>query len=184
MREIEIKLRVDSLDAVLLKLNEQGCALTKPINQHDRIYSKGGSTKEWEKAEAGHVVMRVRVQDGRGIFNLKQQMTSEDDNIEIETEVRDPEAIHKILGMIGYQPQVEVKKIRQKGKLKNYEICVDTVEKLGNFVELELLTEDDADPDAVREELFKAAENLGLDRKNQETRGYDTQIFQLEHKTT
>lgn len=31
----------------------------------------------------------------------------------------------------------------------------------------------------VREELFKELESLGLSRTDEETRGYDTQIYQL-----
>jgi adenylate cyclase class IV len=53
------------------------------------------------------------------------------------------------------------------------------VERLGAFVELEKLTDDDADPVQVQEELMQVLESLGLSRKDQETRGYDTQIYFL-----
>jgi adenylate cyclase, class 2 len=182
MREIEVKLRADNLDQVKVKLEQAGCVLSAPIHQHDAIYSKKGSTEEWTAGKTGHVVMRLRREKDKAVFNLKQQLTSELDNTEIETLVADPDAIDKILSVLGYAPQVEVKKVRQKGKYKDYEVCLDTVEQLGSFVELEKLTSDDADPEAVKEELLKELESLGLSRSNQETRGYDTQIFQLTHK--
>jgi len=84
--------------------------------------------------------------------------------------------------ILGYRPSIEVKKIRRKGKLKEYEICLDKVENLGTFVELEKLTDDNADPKKVREELFKELESLGLSRKDEETKGYDTQIYEFETK--
>jgi adenylate cyclase class IV len=46
-------------------------------------------------------------------------------------------------------------------------------------VEIEKLTNDDANPEEVREELFNELESLGLSREDEETRGYDTQIYQL-----
>ena len=183
MREIEIKLRVGDLGTVEQKLKERGCVLSAPIRQEDVIYSRGGSTEEFEHAKEGDVIMRIRRMEGTAQFNLKQQRSSEMDNLEYETEVQDPEAIHAILLAIGYEPEVEVKKVRKKGKLGNDEICLDEVEKLGSFVELERLTSDDADPKKVREELFRALESLGLSRSDEETRGYDTQIYQLDHNT-
>jgi adenylate cyclase, class 2 len=181
MREIEIKLRVEQLEPILQKLLEIGCALSEPIEQHDLIYSKKGSTEEWENSKSGHIVMRIRRQKDKAVFNLKQQKTSELDNIELESVVSDPKAIDQILNKLGYEPRVEVKKIRQKGKHKDYEICIDKVEKLGSFVELEKMADDNANVDEIREQLFKELEGLGLNRNNEETRGYDTQIFQLEH---
>ena len=115
-------------------------------------------------------------------FTLKQQRSNESDNIEWETEVKDPEVIHNILSILEWYPSVEGKKMRRKGKLGEYEVCLDKVEKLGTFVELEKITGDNADAEEVREELFKELEFLGLSRDDEETRGYDTQIFQLEHK--
>lgn len=179
MREIEVKLKVDNLQDLEQKLLEKGCHLSEPIHQQDFIYSQKGSTEEWEHSKTGHKVMRIRRQDGIGIFNMKQQRSSEMDNIEIETKVDDPDAIHKILSILGYEPQVEVNKIRRKGKLGEYEICLDEVKGLGAFVELEKLTSDDAEPGAVKEELLQALESLGLSRASEETRGYDTQIYFL-----
>jgi adenylate cyclase class 2 len=72
---------------------------------------------------------------------------------------------------------VEVRKIRRKGKLREYEICLDQVEQLGTFVELEKLTDDDVNAEKVREELFNELESLGLSRGAEVTQGYDTQIY-------
>jgi adenylate cyclase class 2 len=184
MREIEIKFRVPDLAPVLQRLQELGCVLSAPITQHDTLYTQNGSTKEWDGhgGKVGQSIMRVRRQDDGAIFNLKQQRTSEMDNIETETAVADPQAMDRILKAIGYEPKVEVKKTRQKCKYQDYEICVDTVEHLGTFVEIEKLTEDDeADPVQIREQIFETAQELGLARAGEETLGYDTQMFQLKN---
>ncbi len=87
--------------------------------------------------------------------------------------------MHEILCILGWKPILEVKKIRRKGKLGEYEICLDQVEKLGNFVELEKLADNEADPEQIKEELFKELETLGLSRDDEETKGYDTHMYQL-----
>ena len=44
------------------------------------------------------------------------------------------------------------------------------------------MTEDSADPKEVRKELFDVMKQFGFSEKDEETRGYDTQIYQLENK--
>ncbi len=182
MREIEIKLRVKDFKDLEAELRERGCVLSGPIRQEDVIYSKAGSTNEWEQSKEGQIVVRIRRQSDKAEFNLKQQRSNEMDNLEYETKVEDPEAVHKILLAMGFEPEVEVKKFRRKGKLGEYEICLDTVDELGTFIELEKLTDENADPHEVREELFQTLEDLGLSRNDEETRGYDTQMYFLRKK--
>ncbi len=181
MREIEIKIKVKDLDKIQEKLKERGCVFSDPISQHDVIYSNGGSANELQSSKEGDVFLRIRRMNDMSKLNLKQQRSSEMDNIEYETEIEDPEVMHNILFTLGWHPEVEVKKMRRKGKLGEYEICLDDVEKLGSFIEVEKLTNDDANPQEIREELFRVVESLDLSRSDEETRGYDTQIYFLSH---
>lgn len=87
-----------------------------------------------------------------------------------------------ILRLLGWHPEVEVRKKRKKGKIGEYEICLDDVEQLGTYVELEKLTHDDDDPIKVQEELLEVLEAIGVSRSNLEVRGYDTMIFQMRKK--
>ncbi|MBX4181704.1 class IV adenylate cyclase [Candidatus Parcubacteria bacterium] len=179
MREIEVKLKGSNFEELENKLKEKGCMLSEPISQHDTIYALKGSTNEFSQASEGDVVIRIRRMKDKAQLTLKQQRSREGDSMEYETEVADPEAMHKILETLSWYPVVEVRKVRRKGKFGSYEVCLDEVERLGTFVELEKLCEDNADPEMVREELFKELESLGLSRNDEETRGYDTQVFQL-----
>jgi adenylate cyclase class 2 len=182
MREIEIKLRARNFSELEAKLKAKGCELSEPISQHDIIYALKDSPNEFDHAVEGDVVTRIRYTKGKAILTVKQCLTREMDSLEYETEVSDPEAMDKILRLFSWIPVVEVKKARRKGKLGPYEICLDEVERLGTYIELEKLCPEDVDGEAVREELFKELESLGLSRTDEETRGYDTQMYQLEKK--
>jgi adenylate cyclase class 2 len=179
MREIEIKLKAKDLGTIERKLGELGCALSAPIHQHDIIYSKDGDTSIWETMKEDMVIVRIRRDDRGAIFTLKQQRTHEHDNIECETRIEDADAMHRALLLLGFVPGVEVRKTRRKGKLGEYEICLDQAEGLGDFVELERMVADDADPARISEEIYQKLESLGLSRADEEKRGYDTQMFQL-----
>src|SRR5581483_4288171 len=149
MREIEVKVKVENLQELEEKLKSQGCVFADPVSQHDVIYEKVGGPNLYEDAKEGNIVLRIRRQPNKVEFNLKQQKSGEMDNIEYETKVDDPESLHQILLLLGWRPQVEVKKNRKKGKLDEYTICLDQVERLGTFMEIEKLTDDNADPTAV-----------------------------------
>ena len=179
MREIEIKLKVKNLEELEKKLTERGCVFSEPVTQHDILFA---SDNNLDKAE-GHIAIRIRQEKNAYRLTLKQQRTNEMDNIECETNVENPEAMQKILEILGWKKEkIEIKKIRKKGKLGEYEICLDRVDELGDFLELEKMTDDDTDPEKVREELFKALEPFGLSRQDEETKGYDTQIHKLHNK--
>ena len=182
MREIEIKLKVDNLEELEKKLADKGLVISKEINQHDIVYSRIDDTHEYTESYEGCIIVRIRNQDGVSILNLKKQLSGEMDNLEYETKVEDGEAMHRILLTLGWKPEVEVKKVRKKGKLGGYEICLDRVEQLGDFVELEKMTDDNADPEKIRDELFKELEKFGLTKDQEETKGYDTQIYLLKNK--
>ncbi|MDE1919233.1 MAG: class IV adenylate cyclase [Patescibacteria group bacterium] len=181
MREIELKFRIKDPKVIEKKLSGMGCLFSKPLHQRDTVYTKEGSTEEWRSSKEGDITVRIRRQDTGAEFNLKQQRSGESDNLEYETKVDDPETLHHILTVLGYSPEVTVNKMRRKCKLGEYDICLDSVEELGDFLEIEKLAEDNVNPEAVRDELFKAIEPLGLYRTDEEPRGYDTQIFLLHH---
>lgn len=181
MREIEIKFKVNNSDAILSKLKEQGCVLSEPITQHDVVYAKAGETQAWENSQTGDIILRLRHQNDKTLFTLKQQKSSEGDNIEHELEISDQGTMHSILLVLGYVPHVEVKKVRRKGKVGDYEVCYDEVDRLGTYIEFEQLVDDNANPEEVRKKLFKFAALLGLQQENEELKGYDTQIYFLNH---
>lgn len=181
MREIEIKFKVESLEPTIKQLEALGYVLSEPIIQHDSIYSKNGETNVWAKSQTGDTVIRLRQQGSKILLTLKQQQTHETDNLEYELEISNYEAMDQILKVLEWVPVIEVKKIRQKVKLGEYEVCLDTVEELGSFVEIEKLVAAEVDVEAVREEILTLAKKLELDPKDEIKLGYDTQMYHLKY---
>ncbi len=183
MREIEVKLKVNNLKELEDNLVNHGCVLSDPVVQRDVIYSYMGTKDEFRgKMKDGDIIFRIRYTSDSAILTLKKQRSYEMDNLEYETKVGSPEDMHNILMILNHIPAVEVTKSRRKGRFEGYEVCLDEVERLGSFVELEKLTNDDDDPELVIEDLLQKLEMLGLSRKDQVFTGYDSQIFALDNK--
>lgn len=173
VKEIEVKAKVRNFDKVLKNLKKLGCEMSKPINQRDYCFIKNG--ERFEDVKAGSQLFRIRVEDDRALLTLKIRQEIELSAIEKELEISDKKAMREIFEAIGYHEIMQVIKVRRICHYKKYEICLDTVRGLGNFIEVEKMS-GGKDGD-VQEELFRFLESLGVKREDREKRGYDTLTY-------
>ncbi len=177
MREIELKFRVDDLDSFTNKLKSLGCEISEYINQADTIYVE--NLDDTESIE-GSMWLRVRKVNDKIEMNLKKQAKSKSESQEIEFGVDDYEKANSFLKTLGYNEWVRVNKRRRYSKYLNANICIDEVERLGSFVEIEYLISEEDKSTNYEEELLKIAGDLGIDTKKQVNSHYDTMISELE----
>ncbi len=87
MREIEVKFRVDDLEALLVALKACGIELGEPVYQDDQAYAPAG----WRFGDSklGVSFLRLRTVGGRHFFALKQPGLNAQACLEYETEVAD-----------------------------------------------------------------------------------------------
>jgi predicted adenylyl cyclase CyaB len=97
--------------------------------------------------------------------------------IEHEVTVNSKEEMKKILALMGYQKAVTITKDRTKTKYNGCEICIDEVDSIGSFIEMEKLSVD-GNATQIQEELFTFFESIGIRREDRITKGYD--ILMLE----
>lgn len=184
MREIEIKVRLQDKEGLLAALAGKGVALGEPVHQRDQVFGLpgeaggDGNTAPW---------LRVRTETRgygenetkRALFTLKRSVTGQLDSIERETEVGDPDVMIAIVKDLGFVPFSDLSKARQTGKLNNVEVCIDSVEGLGDFMELEQLADENADPAAITDDLWRIMAELGISRQDEVTDGYDILMRKL-----
>lgn len=170
MREIEVKAKVRDETLLLKNIAAFGISLSNPISQKDIVFSPKGTAPDAEFIEQA---LRIRDQDGKIIFTYKKPGPSNHLNkIEIETAIGDAEAMANICKAIGFEEIVRVNKTRQKAEYKHYEICVDKVENLGTFIEIENLVES-GDAEAIQEEIFEFMKSLGVEPEDRVFKDYD-----------
>lgn len=174
MREIEIKATINSVQSILDLLKTNGVTVTDPVTQHDRVYGEKGADGAAENT-APWLRIRTETKDEaiKHVFTLKRSITNQMDSIEHETEVSDVAELEAIIAQLSFELYSDLTKTRQKAKISDIEICLDTVDGLGTFIEAEKLTADDVDYDSVLRELWTIFESLGIRHEDEVVDGYD-----------
>ena len=175
MREIEVKARVENLAELIKTIEKLGGKLSDAIVQHDYVFTRGDAV-----GAAGSVFVRVRTEtknsSEKHYFTLKKGVAGHGDKIEHETEIADADAMLGAVRDLDFTPYVEVEKTRRTAKVDKFEICLDTVENLGDFIEIETFADDAADHLAVEDELWQFAKKLGVSKPAEPLKGYDVMI--------
>ncbi|MEV7872304.1 class IV adenylate cyclase [Streptomyces sp. NPDC088124] len=160
MREIEVKYAVPDREALLLALKSRGVALSEPVRQDDQAYAPAGWTPG--DGKRGVPFVRLRTVEGRHTFTLKRPDLNEQSCTERETVVEDRDQMHEAIMLMGYAPTVRVAKHRRIGVLDGAELCVDDLEGVGTFLELERIVSEEADEASVQTELAAVVAGLGI----------------------
>jgi adenylate cyclase, class 2 len=170
MREIEVKARLKSTALFLEKATQKGIEFGAPIIQDDTTYE---TTIPYD--DPAWNIFRIRRQDNKTILTMKYKASDRSrDNHERETTVGNAGQIADMLLRLGYSKGVHIRKSRQTAKINQIELCLDTLDNLGTFVEAEMLVADDADVDSIQNELWKLLLDLGVDPSDRIHKGYDT----------
>jgi adenylate cyclase class 2 len=170
-KEIEVKVRIENTDEVIKKLEELGCVFSEPVVQEDTIFIN--YDRPFIEFTPDDPFLRIRKTKGKTIFTYKQG--EEMNSVERETEVENGDQLEDILKFLGFRPEVNVRKTRRKANYKDYEICLDEVDGLGSFIELEKITNEDSG--RVQDEMMKFLKELGVDETERVMNGYDTLIW-------
>lgn len=176
MREIELKFKVDNFTNIITYLQDKGIKVSEETSQSDTIYVSDLNDTE---SKEGSLWLRVRKENDITEMNLKKQSKEKMESEEIEFTVSDYDLANKFLLTLGYKPWVQVNKKRQITKYEDINICMDEVERLGCFIELELLINEDNDVN-YEEFLLNKATELGIDTSNRINSHYDTMISELD----
>ena len=191
MIEVESKFKVSSSitrDELLAILKDQLIAQISSKRQIDAVFLLP------EQVDApitpGSKIMRVRdvlnPETGelqRSLMTLKVEGQTKLVSDEYEFAVDDGNVAHQMLTALGWQEVVTVDKVRLESKTKDYTICIDEVAKLGLFIELEILTEDDANAGDIQQQMYTFLKNLNIDGELWKI-PYDTSIRNLQNNVS
>lgn len=175
MLEMELKARINNKEQITEKLSRAGCRWSASVIQADVIYISKGLNQT-----INNPVFRIRNIDNKTILTLKVQSTDLNTAKELELEVSDDKMMHQMLQIIGFEARVELKKKRVETEYKGYTICMDEVERLGDFIEIEKLGTEDSEREREYEEMMKVLTELGIGEEDLVTDKYFEMIQKLE----
>jgi adenylate cyclase class 2 len=159
MREVEVKFRVSDREALHVALKERRIKLGEPIYQDDQAYAPNG----WQFGDnkLGVSFLRLRTVNGKHAFTLKRPTINALSCLEYETEVADREQMHQAIVQMGFSPTVRVAKSRQTTEFDGISLCVDDLEGVGTFLELERMVPEGVSESTVQDELAEFVASLG-----------------------
>ena len=158
MIEVEIKASAGGSD-VAGKLNELGAIFEKKVGQIDSYYNAPhrdfGTTDE---------ALRLREQGSRVYLTYKGKKLDQLSKTrkEVEVEVSDRAKMEDIIISLGFKKTLDVIKERQIYHYKGAEICLDHLEGLGDFVEVEMQAENMDTVGQKRDEVIAILREIGV----------------------
>ncbi|WP_135362604.1 class IV adenylate cyclase [Halosimplex halophilum] len=175
MYEVEVKVRADH-EAVEPALEAAGAEFVDSVVQADTYYD--APHRDFAETDEALRIRREHspASDGPGDEGspettkitykgplLEAESKSREEH---ETTVADAEAVVGIFDGLGFEPAATVRKERAHYRLDGYTVTLDSVDGLGEFVEVETETADD-DIETAREGARAVLDDLGLDPDEQ-----------------
>jgi len=160
VREVEVKYQVLDVEALLGVLAARGVTLSAPVHQDDQAYAPDGWA--YGQSKIGVPFARLRTEDGRHLFTVKTPVDNEMACIEHESEVADREQVHGAVVAMGFCPTVRIVKTRRTAVLGELSLCLDDVEHVGVFLEVERLVPHGESGEAAQRQLDEFVRSLGV----------------------
>jgi len=153
--EIEIQARIEKSENLKKFLKEQA----KFVSENQQI------DEYFTPAHRNFVAVKpieewFRIREEKGRYNINYKKWHYKNGVgqyadEFETEIADKNTARKIFIALDLKSLVVVDKTRKKFMYKDYEIALDDVKGLGNFVEIEYKGKEIVDPKTTTKEMIE-----------------------------
>lgn len=172
--EIEIQVNVERVEVLLTFLKQNG-TFQKETHQRDEYFSP--THADYLLKRPVHEWLRLRDADGKLSINYKDWEFDVEGKShhckEIETSVGSIEQMYKIFAALQLKSIAVVNKFRKIWTYQDYEIAIDSVEGLGDFVEIEYVgKEDNLDSKKVTADMVEFLKELNCGKITRNYVGY------------
>lgn len=184
--EVEIKIAIDNFKEIKAKVSAIG-KLIKSIHQIDEYYVPCHRDFFVQKP---HPVewLRIRTNPDKVIFEYDKSINKKEDGEqdyaeEYETEISNADEFRKILNFLDFKKIIIVDKQREYWDCGDFEIALDKIDGLGDFIEVEAKGNFENNKKA-KEACFSFLKELGIEspEKNQIKKGYPVLILEKNSK--
>lgn len=191
MVEVEIKLKIDSAESIENKLLNIGFKRGQTLQEIDYYYN--GVDRDFKVSGEA---LRLRITeslDGSAVVADRPgvpliQMTYKGpklDNVsmsrvEHQVNIDDFETMQSILSSLGYKPVMPVIKLRRELVSEEMTACVDTVDGLGDYLELEIIVDNENQREEALTKISDVLNQIGYSIGDTTTTSYLSMLEKLE----
>ncbi len=133
--EVEIKARVENMDSIIKILHEMSAQFLREVLEEDEYFNH--PCRDFARTDEA---LRIR-NDGTLTYKGPKVDMETKSREEVNVPVGDMESTRKLLVSLGFVPVARVRKVRRYYDVNGLTVCLDTVEGLGDFVEVECIGE-------------------------------------------
>jgi adenylate cyclase class 2 len=177
-REIEIQVKIEN-DKKFKEFLKKNANFLKKIYQLDEYFSPPNQDfieerpiKKW---------LRIRKSSDCSFITFKKYYYDENGKSthcdEYETKIEDADKFKKILTSLNYKSLVVVNKKRKVWNFQNYQILIDSVKGLGNFVEIEFCGKEKTEPKKVINQMISFLKSIECGAIKRNYVGYPFQLL-------
>ena len=167
--EIEIKIPIEDPERIMRRLLIRGFQKYQKVIEEDMYYNS-----EYHDVRKHDEALRIRktrdllTGKTRAQINFKGKKMDQISmsRREYETGIEDPDCMEKILGAIGFTQVAGVKKTRNYLRREEMTACLDQVENLGDFLELEVIVRKENLREKCLVQMREILQELGLSMDN------------------
>jgi adenylate cyclase class 2 len=161
VHEVEVKYQISDPEAAGKAHADRGIRLGEPAVQDDQAFAPGG----WGCGDPTDDVAfaRLRTVNDRHTFTVKRPAENQLACMEHETAVANRDEMHLALTTMGWYPTVRIVKTRRQATAGDLTICLDQVEHVGAFLEIERILTPGQDAQTIQDELAVFVVQLGID---------------------
>jgi len=158
MIEVEIRAKIGDLEQVKNELQKIGAEFVKKERQSDHIFGREKDLDGEHKIIEGHFSARIREKGEKKLIEFKE-INRNGIGMEFSSPLSSMESGFNFLEKLDFTKAFSIVKNREVYKYRNFEICLDDVEQLGCFIEIESSSHEDGDRS---EEIKKCQDLMGL----------------------
>ena len=161
MIEIEVKARADH-ERIRELLRDHGARAIGVEHHCDTYYN--APHRDFSITDEA---LRIRIVNERAVLTYKGKKLDAVSKTreEFETDV-DGDTMRNILLSLGFIESGVVKKTRAVFEFEDLTICLDSVDGLGEFIEVETIVESESDVELYRARVFGFMEKLGIGQED------------------
>jgi adenylate cyclase class 2 len=161
MIEVEVKARADH-EKVRPILKKIGAVKVKTEIQSDTYFA--APHRDFAKTDEA---LRIRSLDGQSVVTYKGPKLDKVSKTREEFETPIDEVIFtKILHALGFKEAGVVRKTREVYEAEEINVSLDSVESLGEFLEVEIMAESEKELETARHKLFDFLKQFGFGEKD------------------
>ena len=133
---MEIEIRAKAYEGIKNKLVDIGAEKKDEYNETDEYF-------RFEKDDQRRLVIRLRRRDDKNLLTFKGSSRLKEDIAwqEWESEIKDSDSLKSLMLANGLVIVTTIKKFRTSYTFEDFEINIDNIKSLGNFVEVELISD-------------------------------------------